>query len=173
MSHSEFDDAYDDSQAEMERIESAMLETPISELMHHNPFMVDADASVLSAVQAMNEHRVGCVLVQKAGKLVGIFTERDVLRRVVFQDGNRSWKVDAVMTPHPETLPPTASVAFALNKISVDGYRHLPIVNKEGKAIGIVSVKGIVHFLADFFPRDILNLPHDPHSVIPKTTDGG
>jgi len=173
MSHSEFDDAYDDTSAEMERIETAMLETPISELMHHNPFMVDAEDTVLSAVQEMNKHRVGCVLVQKAGKLVGIFTERDVLRRVAFQEGNRTWKVDAVMTPKPETLPPTASVALALNKISVDGYRHLPIVDKTGKAIGIVSVKGIVHFLADFFPRDVLNVPHDAHNMIPKSTDGG
>jgi len=173
MSRSEFDDAYEDEHDEIERIETAMLETPISELMHHNPYMVEADTNVVSAVKVMNDHGVGCVLVQKAGKLVGIFTERDVLRRVAFQDGNRAWIVEAVMTPRPESLPPSASVAFALNKISVDGYRHLPIVNKEGKAIGIVSVKGIVKFLADFFPKHVLNVPHDAHSVIPKTAEGG
>jgi CBS domain-containing protein len=173
MSHSEFEDSYDDVVKEMERIESAVLETPVEELMRPDPFVVEADATVVMAVEAMNEHRTGCVLVQSHGKLVGIFTERDVLRHVIFHDGNRTWKVETVMTPRPETLPPTASVAFALNKMSVDGYRHIPIVDKVGTAIGVLSMKDIVHFLADFFPKDVLNLPHDPHSVIPKTRDGG
>ena len=173
MSHSEFDDAYEDEINGMERVEGVMLETSVDELMHANPVVVDADASVVATVNTMNERRMGCVLVQKSGKLVGIFTERDVLRKVVFHDGNRSWKVETVMTPNPVTLPPTASVAFALNKMSVDGYRHIPIVDKDGKAIGILSMKQIVHFVADFFPKAVLNLPHDPHSLIPKTADGG
>src|SRR5205814_469091 len=103
------------------------LETPVSELMARNPLVVDADATVVTAVNAMNEHHTGCVLVRKDGKLVGIFTERDVLRRVAFREGNQGWKVEAVMTRNPETLRPGASVAFALNKMSVDGYRHIPI----------------------------------------------
>jgi CBS domain-containing protein len=173
MCNSEFDEAYDDVCHDMERIESAVLETPISELILQDPFMVEADAGVVEAVQAMNEHRTGCVLVQTGGKLVGIFTERDVLRKVIFREGNTTWRVESVMTPNPETLPPDASIAFALNKMSVDGYRHIPIVEKDGKALGVVSIRDIVQFLADFFPKDILNLPHDPQSIIPRTRDGG
>jgi CBS domain-containing protein len=120
----------------------------------------------------MNERHTGCVLVQKDGKLAGIFTERDLLRRVVFRDGNRSWKVDAVMTRDPETLRPSASVAFALNKMSVDGYRHIPIVDDEGKAVGVLSIKDIVNFVVDFFPESVLNLPSDPDKAFPKTEAG-
>jgi CBS domain-containing protein len=169
MNLSEFEDAYEDT----ERVRGAALATPVSELMAQKPYVVDADASVVSAVGAMNEHRTGCVLVQKAGKLVGIFTERDVLRRVVFKDGSSNLKVAAVMTPNPETLPPGASVAYALNKMSVDGYRHIPIVDEDGKAIGVLSVKDIVNFVVDFFPESVLNLPADPEKAYPKNEDGG
>lgn len=173
MNVSEFEDAYEDVLEDMERIESAVLETPVSELMAHDPLIVDADVTVVAAVQAMNEHHIGCVLVQKDGRLVGIFTERDVLRKVIFHEGNRSWKVESVMTPKPETLPPSATVAFALNKMSVDGYRHIPIVDREGKPIGVLSIKDIVSFVVEFFPEDVHNLPHTPDKAIPRTADGG
>jgi len=166
---SEFDDAYDD----MERVQDSILETPVSELMASDPLIVDAGATVVAAVAAMNERKTGCVLVQKDGKLVGIFTERDVLRKVIFREGSQNCKVEAVMTPRPGTLPPSASVAYALNKMSVDGYRHIPIVDKAGKAIGVLSVKDIVHFVVEFFPEGVLNLPHDPEMAIPKDANGG
>jgi CBS domain-containing protein len=169
MNVSEFEDAYED----IEIVRGAVLGTPISDLMVRDPVVVDADTTVVQAVNAMNENHRGCVLVQKHGKLVGIFTERDVLRRVAFREGNRSWKVEAVMTRDPETLPPSASVAFALNKMSVDGYRHIPIVDQEGTAIGVLSVKDIVNFVVDFFPESVHNLPSHPEKAIPRTEYGG
>jgi CBS domain-containing protein len=170
MSLSEFDDAYDD---DVRRIRGAVLETPVSELMAHRPLVVDADATVVSAVNAMNERHTGCVLVQRDGKLVGIFTERDVLRKVIFREGHQGWKVEAVMTRKPETLRPNASVAFALNKMSVDGYRHIPIVDHDGKAVGVLSVKDIVNFVVDFFPESVHNLPPDPEKAICMNEHGG
>ena len=77
MNISEFHDAYDDK----ERIRGVLLTSPISELTLNAPIVVDAGDSVADAVQAMIDRHIGCVLVQKAGRLVGIFTERDVLRR--------------------------------------------------------------------------------------------
>ena len=128
---------------------------------------------MVSAVNAMNAHHIGCVLVQKDDRLIGIFTERDVLRRVIFRDGNREWKVEDVMTRDPTTLSPDASVAFALNKMSVDGYRHIPIVDPAGKAIGVISIKDIVKLMVDTFPEGVLNLPPNPDHAFPKSDDGG
>lgn len=167
MNVSEFEDAYEDGH----RVGDALLSTPVSELMADDPLVIDADATLVSAVSAMNEHRTGCVLVQEAGKLVGILTERDLLRRVIFRDGNRSWPVKTVMTPRPSTLPPTASVAFALNRMSLDGYRHIPIVDGDGKAIGVISVKDIVKLVVDAFPESVLNLP--PDHACHRAEDGG
>ncbi len=168
MNLSEFEDAYDD----VRRVRGAVLQTPISQIMVRDPLMVDIDATVVAAVNVMNERRTGCVLVQKDGKLAGIFTERDLLRKVIFRDGNRSWKVESVMTRDPVTLPESASIAYALNKMSVDGYRHIPIVDAAGKAIGVVSVKDIIHFVVEWFPESVLNLPASPDQVMYKTEDG-
>jgi CBS domain-containing protein len=170
MGISEFEDAYDD---DVVRIRGAVLETPVRQLMSPSPLVVDADATVVAAVNAMNERHTGCVLVQKDGKLVGIFTERDVVRKVIFHEGNRSWKVETVMTCKPETLQPSASVAFALNKMSVDGYRHIPIVDDQGKPVGVLSIKDIVNFVVDFFPQTVLNLPSNPEKAFPLCAGGG
>jgi CBS domain-containing protein len=169
MNLSEFEDAYDD----VRDLEVSILATPVSEAMTSNPLTVEADASVVSVVQAMNEHRTGCILVQQHGKLVGIFTERDALRRLIFRDGNRAWKIDTVMTRDPATLPPSASIAYALNKMTVDGYRHIPIVDPAGTAIGVISIKDIVKLLVETFPEGVLNLPPDPERAYPQADDGG
>jgi CBS domain-containing protein len=169
MNVSEFEDSYEDAQ----KIGDTILATPVSELMAHQPLIVDADTTVIDVVHAMNEHHIGCVLVQKDGKLIGIFTERDALRRVIFREGNRAWTVEAVMTRNPSTLPPGASVAFALNKMSLDGYRHIPIVDQAGKAIGVISIKDIIKLVVEVFPDGVINLPPDPDHASPRTADGG
>src|SRR5262245_31993795 len=97
---SEFEESYEDA----ERIRGAMFTSAISELNLRPPVVVDVGTSVVDAVAAMNEHHIGCVLVQSGGKLVGIFTERDGLTRVAFREGNRTMKVGDVMTKSPETL---------------------------------------------------------------------
>src|SRR5207249_4177813 len=117
--------------------------------------------------------RTGCVLVQKEGKLVGIFTERDVLTRVIFRDNNRSFPVERLMTPRPRTLEATATIAYALNQMSVGGFRHIPVVNAKGDPVGVLSMRDIVDFLVRLFPRGVFNLPDSPAMAIPRTMDGG
>jgi CBS domain-containing protein len=169
MNQSEFEEAYDDK----ELIRGEILTTPISDLSLRTPILVEADATVVSAVNAMNEHRTGCMLVQRDGKLVGIFTERDVLTKVIFRDNNRSWKVEQVMTKDPETLEASSTIAFALNMMSVGGYRHVPIVDRTGKPIGVLSLRDVADFLVDLFPDGVFNLPPSPDKSVPKTVDGG
>ena len=168
MHMSEFDDAYDDHQ----RIRGAILETPISDLPLRDPILISPTASVADAVKSMNEHHTGCVLVGRDGKLIGIFTERDVLTKDFFRADSHTVAVETVMTKNPETLEPDNSVAFALNKMSVGGYRHIPIV-EAGKPVGVLSVRDIVDFLVDLFPEDVLNLPPHPNNAITNSIDGG
>src|SRR5262245_59884962 len=169
MNHSEFDDAYEDSQM----IRGEILSTPIEDLELRPPIMIDASATVVAAVDAMNTQRTGAVLVQKDGKLVGIFTERDVLTRVIFRENHRNFTIERVMTPNPETLDASATVAFALNKMSVGGFRHIPIVDKSGQPVGVLSLRHIADFVVRLFPQTVLNLPETPDKGIPKTIDGG
>ena len=169
MNISEFEDAYEDK----ELIRGAILSTPVSELALRDPILVDAEASVAAAVNAMNEHRTGCVLVEQGGRLTGIFTERDVLTKVIFRNQSNAMKVEAVMTRDPETLEANATIAFALNKMSVGGYRHIPVVDRGGKPVGVLSVRDIVDFLVELFPDGVLNLPPSPDKGIAKSLDGG
>lgn len=169
MKMSEFEEAYEDK----EILRGAILTTPLSSLDLREPIFVQAGASVVAAVNAMNEHRVGCVLVEESGQLRGILTERDVLTRVVFRNATNSQKVDAVMTPDPETLQANATIAFALNMMSVGGYRHIPVVDRTGRPIYVVSIRDLVNFLVDLFPAGVLNLPDNPAKAIPRTMDGG
>ena len=168
MQMSEFDDAYDDQQ----RIRGAILETPISDLPLRDPILISPTASVADAVKSMNDHHTGCVLVGRDGKLIGIFTERDVLTKDFFRLDSHTVTVETVMTRNPETLEPDNSVAFALNKMSVGGYRHIPIVEGD-KPIGVLSVRDVVDFLVDLFPEDVLNLPPTPNNAITNSVDGG
>ena len=168
MHMSEFDDAYDDQQ----RIRGAIMETPISDLPLRDPILIDATASVADAVISMNDHHTGCVLVGRGGKLVGIFTERDVLTKDFFRADSHTVPVETVMTKNPETLEAENSIAFALNKMSVGGYRHIPIVEGD-KPVGVLSVRDIVDFLVELFPEDVLNLPPNPKNAITNSIDGG
>jgi len=112
------------------------------------------------------------VLVEKAGRLVGIFTERDVLTKVVGTtlDIDRKF-VDAVMTPDPEALGPDDLVTYALNKMSVGGFRHIPLVDADERPVGIVSMRNVVDFIAELFRTQVLNLPPSPNNIT-RTREG-
>lgn len=169
MARSEFHDAYDDPVSTRGEI----FGTPIGDLSLRDPIMIDAAATAADAVDAMNEHHTGCVLVSRDGQLAGIFTERDVLTKVVFRHDGPLTPLEAVMTPNPETLEDDATIAFALNMMSVGGYRHIPIVDKNDKAVGVLSVRDIVDFLVQLYPEEVLNLPPTPAKGIADSADGG
>ena len=62
----------------------------------------------------------------------------------------------------PATIPATATVAEAIRSMAEGGYRHLPMVDQDGRPTGVVAVNGIVHYLVDHFPATVYNLPPNP-----------
>ena len=101
------------------------------------------DATVREAVKMMAGRKIGAVLITRDSKLAGIFTERDVLTRIVDAglDPDKT-KLEEVMTPDPDTLAPNDQAMDALAQMSSRGYRHLPVVD-DGQLVGIVSVRDI------------------------------
>jgi CBS domain-containing protein len=114
----------------------------------------------------MNAQNVGCVLVEEDGRLTGIFTERDVLTKIVGTnlDIDRT-SVNAVMTPDPESLRLDDRLSYALNKMSVGGFRHIPLVDDDGHPVGAVSMRNVVDYMVDLFPAEVLNLPPEPRGI--------
>jgi CBS domain-containing protein len=144
--------------------DSDLLREPLKALPVRQPLVFSTSETVTEAMRAMQSEHRGCVIVTDDGtpssKLSGIFTERDVLFRIVDQGRNpATLPLADVMTPDPEVLPVKSTVAHALNKMSLGGFRHLPVVDEDHRPAFVVSVRDIVGFLVEAFPREVFNLP--------------
>jgi CBS domain-containing protein len=137
----------------------------VSRLEPSLPLQVQSSDSVAEAVARMRQQGVGCVLVCEAGRVVGIFTERDLMRRVLAVGKPLNLAVSEVMTADPVVVQPKETIGVAVKRMEEGGYRHLPVVNEKGQPIGVLSVKRIVHYLVEHFPGTVYNLPPDPGAV--------
>jgi CBS domain-containing protein len=135
------------------------------------PRSVAPDDSVADAIALMRRENIGCLLVCEGARLVGIFTERDLLRRVLARELPLTVAVSECMTPEPVTVSPTAPISTAVRLMEEGGYRHLPVVNEAGRPVGVLSAKRIVHYLAEHFPAIVYNQPPDPGTV-PHSPEG-
>jgi CBS domain-containing protein len=139
----------------------------VSRLYPTQPWLVQVGQPVADAAKLMREKRVGCVLVCEQRRIVGIFTERDLLRRVLAPGLGLDLPMQACMTPDPVTVHPKDSIICAIKRMQKGGYRHLPVVIDE-RPVGILSVKRIVHYLVEHFPAKVYNLPPHPQPSHPQ-----
>jgi CBS domain-containing protein len=153
----------------------ALATDTIAVLSPAEPICLSDGATVHEAVQNMLARRQAGVLVTDgAGRLVGIFTERDVLTRVVGKDLDaRRTPLGAVMTRNPEALTAHDRVAYAVHCMSVAGYRTIPLVDPAGRPIGVVTVSDVVRWLANLFPEAVLNLRPGDAIKRPQDVDAG
>lgn len=150
-----------------------MLETPIGELKRSAPVTVAPTATVARAAELMRKKKVGAVVVKKGRDLVGIFTERDLVVRAMATRNWGSAPVKKFMTQDPETLKLGDPIAYALNKMSVGRFRHVPLLDGGGGLVGMISIRDIVDFIIELCPEEILNLPSQPELATPHHPDGG
>lgn len=123
---------------------------------------LDPSATVAAAIARMKERNRGAVLVCEGEIAIGVFTERDALAMMAtgqsFEDPLRQH-----MTPDPVVLRPGDTVGKAIGLMSRGGYRRLPIVDERGRPTGLITVRGILRYLAEHCPNVIYNLPPEPH----------
>jgi CBS domain-containing protein len=131
-----------------DKVERSLMEDPVSLLNPKSPVTVGPSTSLKTALQAMLASDIGALLVvDTAGNLLGIFSERDLLKRVVgFHEHYAELRVGDFMTPKPETVTSTDTLDFALHKMDGGGYRHLPVLTG-GKPAGMISVRDMVHHI--------------------------
>ena len=153
-----------------------ILLTKLSEVKRISPpVAVAPDATVAKAVELMKRKRVSAVMVvakAKPRRLVGLFTERDFLDRALGARGFGRMQVKKVMTADPEALSPGDSVAYALNKMNVGRYRHVPLVDRNGIPVGMISARDLIDFICELCPEEIMNLPPQPRYAVPRTQEG-
>ena len=143
----------------------------VSRLDPTEPRAIDADATAADAVAAMREWSTGCLLVTALGRVVGIFTERDLLTRVLAPGRPLDTPMRVCMTANPVTVSPKDSVRTAVKRMQKGGYRHLPVVDEVGRPVGMLSARRVVHYLVEHFPALVFNLPPEPDRY-PQTPEG-
>lgn len=142
---------------------SVLAAATVDDLEHRPHARVVTTTALGAVVEQMQVMGRGCALVEDGGKLVGIFTERDLLQRVDRGDDNwRERAVSAVMTREPVTIRASDSLAQALRHMTGRRLRHLPIVDERDQVRGLISVRDILAYIAGRFPEELLNLPPDP-----------
>ena len=128
-------------------------------IAHVPPAAVSPTATVLEAVEVMAEHGVGAVAVVEKGQLRGIFTERDVMLRVVLRGrSSRETRLVEVMTSPAETITEDTAEEDALVHMLERHVRHLPIVGKDGDVKGMLSIRNLLEHRADDLARQLHSL---------------
>ena len=122
--------------------EASLVDVPLAAVRHHTPMTIAPSASAADAVTQMQAANVGCLLVEDAsGSLNGVLSERDLLMRLTGTSLEGVTVAD-LMTRDPVVLRDTDSVAVAIHKMALGGFRHIPLV-ADGHATGIVSARDI------------------------------
>jgi len=128
------------------------MNTSISVLLDRkgaNVFSVPLNVTAAEAVQEMNRHKVGAVLIMDGGQLAGIFTERDVLSRVVAAGLDpKTTPMERVMTREPITVASTTTIEEVMALFTNKRFRHLPVVDG-GRLVGLISIGDILRWMVD------------------------
>ncbi len=119
-----------------------MFSQPIRSIMERRKFLTAPPTmSVREASEMMAKKQVGAVLVVEQGRLLGIFSERDAVFRVIARGLDpQATKLVQVMTREPKTVKPSNTFGYAMTLMHENGFRHLPVI-EDGKPIGIVSAR--------------------------------
>ena len=125
--------------------------TTVEQVMNTELIAVDPSANLMEAAGAMSAGGAGSVLVLQDGALVGIFTERDILRALGYSSSADLARVSSVskwMSRDPVTIEPDTTVAEALNRMLFGGFRHLPVMDGDA-VVGMVSMRDLARSIAE------------------------
>ena len=170
----EYHDEYSETLgAEFRKLQDAFLSDTVSVLTTREPIRLPQTASVAEALETMlTEDQAAVIVVDESGRLTGIATDRDLLKRAADRDSTKS-TLGAVMTPDPEALRPDDRICYALNRMMAMSCRTVPLVDDERRPVGLVTVDDVAKWLAALFPEAILNLRPGDRLKQPTERDGG
>ncbi len=144
----------------------------ISEVV--NPRLIQAlpSITVKGAVDLMRENKSAYIVVADGKRVVGMFTESDVIGKILGKDVDWNRPVRDFMTPTPLVLRPDDTVGRAVSLMADNDVYTIPLVSEAQELTGVLSVRTLIRFLAEFYPGDVYNLPPNPHQIAP-TQEGG
>ena len=118
----------------------------VKDLMNKNVITIDTDASIRDAILVMSDNDVGCVIVTKNDRVVGILTERDIIRCLAkpagYIDIDRN-RVESVMTRYVISVTPNTKIEKAIQLMKTNKIKKLPVLNDSSKLLGIITESDI------------------------------
>ena len=135
---------------------------------------VDINCSTNEAIDLLLSNNVGAAPVIENGYLRGIFSERDVLNKVLNRQVGDLDRIGVkqFMIADPQTAKPEDSLNAAILYMARGNYRHVPIVDTENRPIGMVSIRDVISYLVGEFPQEVLALPPRPVRDAMKAREG-
>jgi CBS domain-containing protein len=129
------------------KLEQTVMHLPLTALEMSTVHAVSPETTIEEAIHTLNRQKLDILEIIEDEKLIGLLSVRDIVTRVgPDYQGKMSLPVRTFMTPKPETLPPDAPITFAINKMDVGGYRHVPVV-QDGRMVGVVSTRDVIHHI--------------------------
>ncbi len=131
-------------------VEQGLLTDRVDALKPKTPITVSPEMTVGEVLKLMVDRGIGSVFIAKDQRIKGVFTERDALLRLgADYEKCLERPIAEFMTRNPQSLKANAKVAFAVHQMDVGEYRHLPIVEEDGTAKGVISVRDILRYLKE------------------------
>ena len=153
-------------------VETLLKEKKIYQIV--NPKLVQAppEISIKDAIRLMQASKSGYIVIAKNKKVVGIFTEKQVVQNVLETGVDGSRPVSDYMIKDPMILKMEDSVGQAIDLMGTQRVYHIPLVDEKGDLVNVLSVRTLIRFLAEFYPTEVYNLPPKPGQVM-ETPEGG
>ncbi len=139
-----------------------------------NPKLVQAPPtiSIKSAIEFMQQNKSGYIVLAKNKKVAGLFTEDDVVIKILEKEIDWNRPVSEFMTTNWAKLKMTDSVGQAIDLMGERRLYHIPLVDEDDNLVNVLSVRTLIRFLAEFYPTEVYNLP-PKHGQIMETAEGG
>ena len=151
---------------------NALRKTKLRELRPTEPLCLDLQTTLSGAIEAMHSRKASCALVCDNARMAGILTERDILNKVAGEAVSFDSPVEHFMTRDPKVLTADDYLSDAVLLMESGDYRHVPIVDSEGRVEGMISIHNVIDLLAEIFPEEVLNLPPRTNQYM-TTREGG
>jgi CBS domain-containing protein len=154
------------------KIERSLRELAVLELELQAPLVLDSNDCIRDVIEAMSQHGLGYALIERKGRLAGIFTERDVFLTILGNTSSLQEPVADFMTASPARVTGNDPVWRVVVMMHEGGYRQVPVVDKDDRILGCVRHKDIAGYLVNHYTAQVLNLPPDPE-LIARAPEGG
>jgi len=148
-----------------------LIDEKLKSLTRRAPLTVGPGTSLEVCLDQVRQAGTGdsVFVVDPAGRLLGVLTERDIFAHLVNPDVELAQPVERLMVDHPNTLRDDEPIRRAIELMQTGKFRNVPLVGDDGVLVGVVRPVDVLKFLAEAFPEELLNLPPRPHQLMDAT----